>query len=164
MNIDFGVKMQLKFGLMMSFLCLSAPIVAYDASPRCYKYLQMGFFQERLVYEAFSLRGVPQGAWPTIFRDLDEQQKFIPGRIREVAGLLNPNPLDPVFIPEVARKVLLDVLFRTFSTVMRIHDLSNDADITAMFNFILSKQIGVIDSCIPLPQEHPNQGKPLIPN
>ena len=159
----------MQFKLTMSLVGIlllglgNSSLVAYDASPRCYKNLQINFFQERLVYEAFSLHGVPQGAWPTIFHDLDDQQKHVPERIRDLAAVLRPDPLDPVFIPEVARKILLDVLFKTFSTVMRMHDLSNDADITAMFNFILSKQIGKVDSCVPEPLRIPVPVQTLPP-
>lgn len=143
---------------------ISMPIYAYDASPQCYKNLQVSFFQERLTYEAFSLHGVPQGAWPVIWQDLDAYQKRVPAQIREIAATLRPDPFDPVFVPDVARKILIDVLVRTFSTVMRMHDLSNDADITGMFNFIMSKQIGKIDTCIPPPPKpHPSLVLPRPP-
>lgn len=155
----------MRFKLMIGLVgvLLLGSLSAYDTSPRCYKLLQLNFFQERLVYEAFSLHGVPQGAWPMIFHDLDDQQKHVPERIRDLAARLRPDPLDPVFVPEVARQILLDVLFKTFSSVLRMHDLSNDADITAMFNYILSKQIDRIDSCVPEPERVPVPDQTLPP-
>jgi|GEM_PF-1652504 len=151
------MQMFIRLGSLFLFCVIvtwSTPYLnAYDASPSCYKDLQLNFFQTSIVSQALSLHRVDQSSWTPIVKLLQESSKNIPSIIKAKAQNSRPNPLDPIFIPDVAREILEETLYEVFSGVLISYNpyqqiLINSADIEDMFGFIMSKQQQKFDSCL----------------
>lgn len=147
--------------LMIALFCLMATCLqAYDASPSCYKDLELNFFQRAVVSQALNLHRVDQGAWTPIVQILQETSKRVPALIKAKALRLSPNPFDPVFIPELARQLLEETLFEVFSGVMISYNpyqqlKINGGDIQDMFNYILNSQAKRMERCFGIIKKAP---------
>lgn len=150
--------MKFKIFIFVCFLNMSTAVFAFDASPRCFKELQLHFFQPAIVSQALSIHRVDQSVWTPIVQLLEEASKKVPEIIKKRAQGMNPNPLEPIFIPEVAKALLEEALFDVFSGVLisfnNYQDIRiNGNDIRDMFNYIMEKQASRIDGCIILPKK-----------
>lgn len=135
-------------------LTMVSSLSAYDASPRCYRELQLHFFRPELVQQALSMHHVPQSAWIPITQVLTSQSTQVPRYIREKARRMQPNPFDPVFLPEVALGLIEETLFQIFSTTMAPYMnyqavVINQGDIADMFRYIRNKQEKAFLRCFP---------------
>lgn len=134
------------------FLAFAFFAEAYDASPRCFRDLELNFFQPALVSQALSNHRVDQSVWTPINQILKESSRQVPSLLRERVKYLNVNPLSPVFIPEPALKILEEILFRIFSETLisynSYQDLRiNGEDIKNMFDYIKREQASKIENC-----------------
>jgi hypothetical protein len=132
--------------------CFSNFLQAFDASPNCYKDLELNFFQPALVSQALSMHHVDQSSWTPIVQILKEASKKVPATIKTKARNFKPNPFEPVFIPEVAMQLLEETLFEVFYGVMISYNpyqqiRINGDDIRDMFSYILNKQAKKMEGC-----------------
>lgn len=144
--------------IICSFIFINSSLLGFDASPRCFKDLEINFFQPSLVSQALSLHHVDQSIWTPINQYLQEASKKVPAIIKAKAEKMNPNPLTPKFIPEVAFQLLNETLFQIFSDVMIQYNSYqqlniNGDDIRSMFEYIKEKQSRRLEPCF--------MGKPL---
>jgi hypothetical protein len=138
--------------LCMLFISLSSFVQAYDASLRCYKDLELNFFQPALVSQALSMHHVDQSSWNPILQTLKESSKKVPGMIKAKAKRYTPSPFEPLFIPEIAKQILEETLYEVFfNTIVSYNRYQqirlNGDDIRIMFMYILSKQEKKMESC-----------------
>lgn len=143
-------------------LFMASSLNAYDASPRCYRELQTSFFDSRIVMEALSLHYVPQNTWTPIARALTEQSQQVPQMIRAQSMRMQPNPLDPVFLPDQAVGLLRSVLLNVFIQVLSSYNFNqesniNQNDMQAMFDYISRKQAYRIERCFGNPDPNAPQ-------
>ncbi len=134
------------------FLWFSFYLQAYDASPKCYRDLELNFFQPALVSQALSLHRVDQSSWTPILRSLKESSRKVPEIIRIKAKSIRPNPFEPIFIPEIAKQLMEETLFEVFaasvSSYNSYQDLRiNSEDIAQMFKYISEKQADKVNRC-----------------
>jgi len=147
---------------LFALIFVAGTMSAYDASPRCYKELQTNFFDSRIVMEALALHYVPQNSWTPIARALATQSQQVPQVIRAQSMRLQPNPLDPVFLPEQALELLRSVLLTVFTQVVSSYNFNqesniNQGDIQAMFDYISNKQAYRIERCFGQPNPNAPQ-------
>lgn len=138
--------------IFLCLLSLSFYLQAYDASPKCYRDLELNFFQPALVSQALSLHRVDQSTWTPILRTLKENSRKVPAIIRAKAKNIRPNPFEPDFIPEIAKQIMDETLFEVFSASVASYnsyqDLGiNGEDIVKMFQYISEKQADKINRC-----------------
>lgn len=138
------------------FLSLISCLEAYDASPRCYKDLELNFFQPSLVTQALSLHHVDQAIWTPILHLLQENSKKVPSMVRLKAKNLRPNPFAPVFIAEDVKLILMETLYEVFFSSVSSYNFYqnlhiNADDIRAMFQYITDKQERRINNCFGVP-------------
>ncbi len=147
-----------------SILCLifvfltNSSLKAFDASPRCFKDLEINFFQPSIVSQALSLHHVDQSIWTPITQFLHEASKKVPDIIKKKAERMSPNPLTPKFIPEVAYQLLNETLFQIFSDVLITYNSYQDLkingdDMRSMFEYIKDKQAHRLDPCFMIPKK-----------
>lgn len=144
----------LKFSRLIFLFFLATPfyVQSYDASPKCYRDLELNFFQPALVSQALSLHHVDQSSWTPILRNLKENSRKVPAIIRSKAKNYRPSPFEPVFIPEVVKLLMDETLFEVFSVSVTSYNSYQDLringeDILRMFQYISEKQEDKINRC-----------------
>lgn len=132
---------------------VSAPIYSYDQSPPCYRQIQQSFFRQDLVATALSLYSVHQSNWLNIYNSLQRASYQVPTLVQAYAASLNPNPLDPVFMPDQALGILQKALFDVFQGVMGYtrgqdpYSVMDQNTINGMFKYIWEQQVNQIVAC-----------------
>lgn len=147
-----GVFMKICSCLLALLVSFVFKLSAFDASPPCYKNLQTHFFQPLIVTEALSLYNINQGAWTPIIQNLNEASKKIPRIIQEKSNRMNPNPLSPVYLPELAEELLTNTLFEVFVDIITTYNFPqggsvNGQNVDSMFKYLLDKQKNEWDRC-----------------
>ncbi|MCB1111090.1 MAG: hypothetical protein H7A37_07410 [Chlamydiales bacterium] len=142
--------------LIAAFIAINVSLFAYDDSPSCFRRLETGFFNTRLVTQALNMHGVYQSQWAPILLDLRQNARQVPRIVRSRARKMNPNPIQNPFDPTAAQKLLMDVLYEVFADTMRNNDLVNQGilnqdDINDMFNYIWSNQVNELEACFITP-------------
>lgn len=136
---------------------LASCFLGFNDSPKCFKQLEIDFFNEKYVYQAFDLytfHNVYQGDWGRIVRKLKEEQLHIPNLVKLKTRGMRPNPLEHPFQPQKAKEVLLEAYYEVFYSVVKSFvgipgvTAINDESIRGMFNYILEKQEARIDACL----------------
>lgn len=126
---------------------------AWDDTPKCFKYLEKNFFEERILTQALSFHYIPQGDWDAIYRDVKIKMKHMPETIKMKARAMDVNPLENPFQPKEAQKLLLDSLYEAFASVMWYHNIYHSGTIVDIFNFVLKKQQSKLDECFAVPTD-----------
>jgi len=142
---------------LTTYICLLANVFAMkvgadDASPPCYRQLQVDFFNQDLVIQALSLFKVQQPAWRLIAQDLSLASRNVPAIVQYRARFKNPNPLDPVFDPNGAIQVLQDSLYEVCNSVMKRYtylpyNMINQNTINGVFRYVWDHQQSRIQAC-----------------
>lgn len=97
----------------------SAPSkLAGDASPPCYRSMQVTFFNENLVAQALALHRIDQNLWRFIAQDLKAASGKVPAIVQAQARALNPNPLERPFNPDGAFKILESSLYSVYFPIV----------------------------------------------
>lgn len=143
------MKFFLSFLMMLSLL---PNLYAFDASPSCFRDLSVNFFQPAIVNQAFSIHGVDQSVWVPILQNLKSASQNVPDILKKKGEGMNPNPFDPVFIPEVAFQILNETLFEIFSNVIAAYNPNqilrvNGSDIWNMYRYINNENSKRIERC-----------------
>lgn len=142
---------------IFQILILFLVTTSFNDSPRCFKELEVDFFNETYLYQAFDLytfHNVYQGDWGRMVRKLKMEQTKIPSLIKEKTRHLRPNPLEYPFQPEKAKEILLETYYEVFYGVIKSFvgipgvTAINDEAIRGMFNYLKEKQEGRIDACL----------------
>lgn len=135
--------------LLISFFAIILPafLMAYDASPPCYKELQLNFFKYEYLGQALGFHYIPQSDWQATYNDLKSASQNIPSQIRAISLRFQRNPLDYPFQTKESAQILYDALFQTFVMVMRRHSFTVESDIENMFRYIARKQAGTLKIC-----------------
>lgn len=137
-------------------ICLLWALVAWNATPSCFRPLYEGFFEPIIVQQGFDLYNVSvyQSQWGAIIRALhtrveqEAEQKF-----KERGRLYKPNPFNhPIQVKQI-RKLFEEVMYDLFAQTLREWDVTDPDTLHGIFTFILSKKQADIDRCLPLPKE-----------
>ncbi|HRD55770.1 MAG TPA: hypothetical protein PLC42_05165 [Parachlamydiaceae bacterium] len=139
---------------ILTAACLFQKAFAFDASPPCFRDLEVNFFQPAIVNQAFSIHGVDQSVWVPILQNLQIASKEVPALLRERGKKMSPDPFDPVFIPEIAFELLNETLFEIFANVIATYNPNqvlrlNGNDIWNMYQYISNEQSKKIERCFP---------------
>lgn len=134
---------------MMITCILPFQIYSWDDSPPCFKSLQRNFFRETYLNETFSFHqtDVTQSNWNAIYRALQQGMELVPGMVKRRAEALDVNPLDNPFQPQIAKQILLDVLYEVFVKVMYTYGVQDPYAIRDMFNYVVSKHLADMNAC-----------------
>jgi len=120
-------------------------------TPRCYKDLELNFFDDRIVLQTFSLytnAGVNQGQWPWLLRDLQDAERRVPEIIKMKTDPMRPDPKRYPFQKDAMRDILLDTLYQIFFQVMNKYTNVQEEMIKEMFEQIKYKQKRRLDACL----------------
>jgi hypothetical protein len=134
---------------------LAAVLPGGDASPPCYRDMQVSFFSNRdQTAQALSLSGIDQSLWFYIDRDLRAAVGQVPRIVQAQARSFNPNPLERPFNPDGAFKILQSSLFSVYFPVLNRYryqintsNINNDT-ITSSFNYIWLQQQAHLLRCM----------------
>lgn len=134
-------------------MAFAAPLIALDRSPLCYRQIQTTFFREDLLTAALGLYLVDQSMWNGIYQDLQLNAQRVPALVQWRAKATNPNPLDPIFDPQGATKVLQDSLYEVFYGVMQFYAASSNNiidrnTVLGIFNYLWQQQYNSIAPCL----------------
>ncbi len=140
-------KFLMGISLFLSSLFSCSSLVAYDASPPCFRILESNYFEPGALYQALSLHHVIQSQWNLIYQDLAKRSRDIPKIVKDKASRLSPNPLQDPYNKDVAVQILHDALYSLFVDVLRIHNITNESDIKNMFDYILSRKPEALQQC-----------------
>lgn len=147
--MNIRLKTAMHFGVLTLFLIVTS---SFNASPRCYKDLQIDFFNQQYIYEAldlYALDNIYQSQWVQIVRKLREEQKNVPQIIRLKANRMRPNPLEYPFQKDKAEELLVQTLYEIFARVMQDYvSLLPDQTIQNMFAYIKQQQAGRLEACL----------------
>jgi hypothetical protein len=125
----------------------SLSLKAFDATPPCARDLESHFFDQQYIMEAFDLYRVFQSQWATILTDFSNTAPELPGRIKERAKNLKPNPFQHPFDPTEAKKVFLEAAYDIFREVMVRNYVYDVTTIQGMFAYVQSRQQDTLDRC-----------------
>lgn len=142
----------MNFGKIPCLVLVLLSLVSWNDSPKCYKELQVDFFDEQIVMQAFDLYtwlNIYQGQWSHLARRLKEEERRVPALIRAKTNKMIPSPIDYPFQPDKAEEILLETLFEVFEYTMHKYAfIYNDAAIKGMFNYIKEKQAPRLEACL----------------
>lgn len=134
--------------LYLTILCI-APFyarAAIDPSP-CFKDLQLHFFQEPIVGQAFGLYEIPQGLWVPVMQSLQRRGLEIPNRLKDKTARLVRNPIDFPMDKKIAAQLLIATLFEVFLETMQEYQIQEQPTAHLIFDYILSKQADKFIGC-----------------
>lgn len=135
-------------GLMGIQIFYFAELKGWDDQPPCYKSLQRYFFKESYLDEAMSFHDyIFQGDWNQIYRDLDKVMQQMPILIKQEAKKMRPDPLEHPFQPQAAGALLHQMLYLALSQTLHAHNITNEGDIKKIFEYVRTKQLGMIEAC-----------------
>lgn len=144
--------------LVVLVLCAavsSAPSkLAGDASPQCYRNMQVTFFNENLVAQALALHRIEQDMWRYIVQDLRAASGNVPAIVQAQARSLNPNPLERPFNPDGAFKILESALYSVYFPVLNSYRYKksmtniNNNTIYDSFRYIWLQQQAYLIKCL----------------
>lgn len=141
-----GLNNFIKF-FPLAILIMPSILLGYDASPPCYKELQLNFFKYEYLGQALSYHYIPQSDWQATYNDLKQASAAIPSQIKASALRYPRNPLDHPFMTKESAEILRDALYQTFVAVMRRHSFTVESDIQNMFQFIAKSQYSTLQRC-----------------
>lgn len=141
--------------IFLLFMGESAQIEsAVDATPSCYRQMEVTFFNENLVAQALALQRIDQSLWRFIARDLRAASNRVPAIVQAQARSLNPNPLQRPLNPDGAFKILEASLYAVYFPVLNAYrnqisnsNINNDS-IYASFRFIWLQQQAYLVKCL----------------
>lgn len=125
-----------------------------DASPPCYRQMQLTFFNENLVAQALALHSIDQNLWIFIARDLKSASGKVPAIVQAQARSLNPNPLNRPFNPDGAFKILEAALYSVYFPVVNSYRNKssftniNNNSIYDSFRYIWLQQQAYLIRCL----------------
>lgn len=135
--------------------------ISYDDRPRCFKSLEVSFFDETSLYQAFNFYNLPQGSWSLIFTNLNQQTRNVPAIMWAEGKKLGKNPLENPFDPKGAEKLLMQVLYRIFFNTLHNTLPIDDPSIEKMFNYIRRHKQPDIDACFREAEAWKNLRRPI---
>ena len=107
---------------------------------RCVREIENTFFNSVFVSQALASHDVSQSAWSEVNRKLQARVDDLPRLVKERASSMHPNPFDSPFQPHEAAKVLQEVLYDLFASVLREFNVDNPFAVREMFNYIRQQQ------------------------
>lgn len=115
---------------------------------RCMPALERDFYQEEVVYKAFSFYNIPQGLWVPIYLDLQQRSLQIDGVLKGQTANMVRNPLEYPYDAEAARALLKSALYHvmiesfTESTALFPQNpfYIGPEELQNMFDYIYGKQ------------------------
>jgi hypothetical protein len=125
-----------------------------DASPPCYRQLEVAFFNENLVAQALALYRIDQSLWTFIARDLRSASSRVPVLVQAQARSFNPNPLQRPFNPDGAFKILEASLYAVYFPVLDFYRNQtsnsniNNNTIQDSFRYIWLQQQDYLVKCL----------------
>ena len=134
-----------------SWLLLALLICGFNDTPRCYKELEINFFDDAIVLQTFSLytnSGVTQSQWPWLLRNLKDAESRVPGLIKARTNAMRPDPSAYPFQKDTMRDILLETLYQVFYQVMSKYTPVQEESIKDMFEQIKYKQKHRLESCL----------------
>jgi hypothetical protein len=137
--------------IFLAFFILS--VEAYDMRPPCYVDLERNFFDAGAVTQAMSMQMVSQGAWQPTVTELMQAQRELESIVNQKARRMNPNPFDPVFIPNVAKQLLLSSAWDMFYRVVYYQGFTKPDGIRTMFDYVVSQNYIKLKHCFPEPKQ-----------
>lgn len=139
--------------LIILIACLFfQPVMAYDATPRCYRELERNFFNKTDLYQVLNMYKIPQGSWPLIYSDLNRKASSVHSVIWARARKMRPHPLNNQFHAEEAEKLLREELYKIFYTTIIQYNIPNVSQINQaiasdMFTNLLSRHKELWNKC-----------------
>lgn len=109
-------------------------------TPSCVRDIELHFFQQNLVQEAFSLHGISQSNWNLINYELARRVKRVPDIVEKKARRMDPNPFGPPYRPFDVQDIVEATLLEVFKETLSLFQIQNEGQIVEMFNYIRNKQ------------------------
>lgn len=136
------------FTFSIVFLLLKG-ILLSDATPPCFRELEISFFNRKAVIEALSYTEIQAGVWELIAADLRAKNPLIHQEVRGLARLKKRDPTEHPFQMRQAKEILERVLFTHLQETMRTYKYNfiRENDIARVFNFLKSAQQTNWDLC-----------------
>jgi len=138
------MKRTIQVGVLSFLLSISA---GWADEPSCVRELERDFFNPVFVSQALSLHDVSQSAWAEVNRVLKQQIGAIPGRVRDRAARMNPNPFDIPFQEHDAKQVLESVLYDVLAETLKQFNITDPTEVREMFNYIREQQADKFVRC-----------------
>ncbi len=138
---------------VLLLLIIPFQVHGYDDSPGCFVEIQNSFFQQDSVLQAFNLYRVPTNQMNSLYNELKYRARDVNYIVTQRARRMKPNPLENPFNAEESKSLFLSVLFEIFNETMQINNITNDRDIRQMFEYILEKREGYLNSCLQLDEK-----------
>lgn len=122
---------------------------AYDDTPKCFKEVQVSFFQQPVILRAFGIhyRDIFQSQWDMLSQELMGTNFQVQAMIKERAKRMRPSPLEYPFQPDKAEDLLQTVAWELFLQVMRRHNITNQPMLQDVFNIIFQAEIERLRVC-----------------
>lgn len=114
---------------------------------RCYKELQLNFFQEAIVYQGLSLYTIPQGLWAPISQTLRLKSSEIPQRMKRVTANMVPNPIEYPMQRGPTARILKQVLMDIFYETMSKYQVNERPTADFIFDYIFTQQLSKFIDC-----------------
>jgi hypothetical protein len=140
------MKRTMQIGVASTLLMIF-PLLGWSDEPSCVREIEREFFNPVFVSQALSLHDVSQSAWSEVNRVLKQKNGDIPGRVRDRAAKMNPNPFDTPFQAKEAKQVLQDVLYEILTETLASFNITDPTEIREMFNYIREQQADKFIRC-----------------
>lgn len=125
--------------IVLTFFPFPGSAVVPDLAP-CIVSLETHFFEQDIVFEAFSMFNIPQGVWTQATLQLQEISSTVPSRMKKKTAHMVPNPIEYPMQEIPAAKIMISVLYDVFIEVMRYYYVDDQPRAGNVFNYILSRQ------------------------
>lgn len=112
------------------------PETATNSVDECSKDLLLAFFPKVFVNETLKKYNVPEDQWEAINQELSKKDKDVIKTVEQKAEKISPNLLKDPQKRQIAVKLFRETLFESFSTVMKAHGITDDAQIQTMLDDI----------------------------
>lgn len=146
------LKRQIFLGTAL--LCVfSLDVQASSVSPApitldCSKDLMRNFFPEALVNKTLRKFEISQDLWQPITTELSLRDKEVFKILAEKASKITPNPLTNPQERQAGLKLFLETLYEIFSTTLKIHGITDDDKIQAMFLDVRQQTAKSFGQCV----------------
>jgi len=156
-----NIKKSPFFFLTLCVLLQNSLGFCYDDRPRCFRALEVNYFDQVYLYQALNFFNLPQGSWNLVLTALHQQSARVPSMMMIEGKKLPINPLENPFDPVGAEKLLMKVLYSIFYEALHNNVVIDDPSITKMFNYIRRHKQPAIDACFREAEAKRNLRRPI---
>lgn len=132
------------FTLLLAPFCL----LAFDDTPRCFRFLETQLFDPPTVNHALDLYHVNQARWPQINAILQNKLNGLDAIMRARAKGMRPSPFERPFNREAVRELLMSTLYGMLQTTLNEYYVTDENDIRGIFEYIILHHQAEINACL----------------